>query len=68
MVIRRTNVQGKKCVTFVSCGIICLQKDEMKEIDVKRADLKKILKEKAQLENECEQTQEKISTTCHNFQ
>ena len=39
----------------------------MKEINIKRADLKKILKERAQLENECEKTQEKISNTWRSF-
>ena len=64
---KKNKCTGQKCVTFVSCGLICLHKDEMKEIDVKRADLKKILKEKAQLENECKKTQEKIRNTWHSF-
>ena len=43
---KKNKCTGSKCLTSISCGHIRLHKDEMKQIDVSKSNLKKLLKEK----------------------
>ena len=64
---KKNRCTGAKCLTSVSCGRMRLHKDEMKTIDVNKANLKKLVKEKTILESECQKIQESIRTNNRSF-
>ena len=64
---KKTRCTGAKCLTSVSCGRMCLHKDEMKAINGNKATLKKLVKEKTILESECEKILESIRTNNRSF-
>ena len=57
---KKNKCTGAKCLTSISCGRMRLHKDELKQIDASKNDLKKLLKEKGTLESECERIRESI--------
>ena len=59
---KKNRCMGAKCLTSISCGRMRLHKDELKQIDASKNDLKKLLKEKSTLESECERICESIRT------
>ena len=64
---KKNRCTGAKCLTLVSCGRMRLHKDEMKTIDINKANLKKLVKEKTILESECQKIQESIRTNNRSF-
>ena len=64
---KKNRCTGAKCLTSVSCGRMRLHKDEMKTINVNKANLKKLVKEKTILESECQKIQESIHTNNRSF-
>ena len=49
MEAQKNKCTGAKCLTSISCGRMRLHKDELKQIDASKNDLKKLLKEKVLL-------------------
>ena len=64
---KKNKCTGSKCLTSISCGRMRLHKDELKQIDASKNDLKKLLKEKSTLESECERIRESIRTNNRSF-
>ena len=64
---KKNRCTGAKCLTLVSCGRMHLHKDKMKTINVNKANLKKLVKEKTILESECQKIQESILTNNRSF-
>ena len=64
---KKNKCTGAKCLTSISCGRMRLHKDELKQIDASKNDLKKLLKEKSTLESECERIRESIRTNNRSF-
>ena len=64
---KKNRCVGAKCLTSISCGGMRLHKDELKQIDASKNDLKKLLKEKSTLESECEHIRESIRTNNRSF-
>ena len=64
---KKNKCTGAKCLTSISCGCMRLRKDELKQIDASKNDLKKLLKEKSTLESECEHIRESIRTNNRSF-
>ena len=64
---KKNKCTGTKCLTSISCGRMRLHKDELKQIDASKNDLKKLLKEKGTLESECEWIHESIRTNNRSF-
>ena len=55
------------CTTSILCGKLKLHKNELKSFDMKKAQMKKLLKEKLSLESECKKCRETITTTVKSF-
>ena len=64
---RRNRCAGQKCVASVSCGKIRLHKEELKQLDTLRANLKKLVKEKLSLDSDCEKITETINQNNKSF-
>ena len=64
---RKNRCRGNKCITSVSCGKMCLHKNELKELDTMKAQLWKLMKEKQTLDSECEKIQESILANSRSF-
>ena len=64
---KKNKCAGPACPASVSCGKLCLHKDELKSHDSMRASMKKILKERSILESESQRIQENITSTTRSF-
>ena len=51
-----------KCMTSISCGKMRLHKNELKEVDALKSELKKLQKDEAILQSECEKVQDSINS------
>ena len=64
---KKNRCSGNKCITSVSCGRMCLHKNELKELDTMKVQLRKLMKEKQTLDCECEKIQESILANSSSF-
>ena len=55
------------CATSILCGKLKLHKNELKSFDMKKAQMKKLLKEKLSLESECKKCRETIVAMVKSF-
>ena len=55
------------CTTSISCGKIRFHKSELKEFDLKKAQLKKLMRDKCSLESECKKVRDTIASTVKSF-
>ena len=55
------------CTTSILCGKLKLHKNELKYFDMKKAQMKKLLKEKLSLESECKKCRETIVAMVKSF-
>ena len=64
---KKNRCSGNKSITSVSCGKMHLHKNELKELDTMKAQLRKLVKEKQTLDSECEKIQESILANSRSF-
>ena len=55
------------CTTSISCGKIRFHKSELKELELKKAQLKKLIRDKSSLESECKKVRDTITATVKSF-
>ena len=64
---RRNRCSGQKCPASISCGKLNLHKNELKQVDGLRAQLKKMVKDKMALDGEVEKVSDAISQNNKSF-
>ena len=64
---RRNRCSGQKCPASISCGKLNLHKNELKQVDGLRAQLKKMVRDKMALDGEVEKVSDAISQNNKTF-
>ena len=64
---KKTSCNLSPCVTSLSCGKMRLHKNELKNLETQKATLKKLFKEKSDMEGEAEKVRESIDIRNRSF-